>query len=937
MAVGVLLFIFIAIVKALPRIAFPLNAQVPPIARVSQAFAFTFSASTFYSDWATLTYSLRSAPSWLQLDTASRTLFGTPTPADVGVAIIQLTATDGGGSSDMNATLIVSSSPGPMIHNGLSNQITLIGPSSQPSTLLYYPSESFDFSFASDTFGGGNNLSEYYAVSFDNTPLPSWIRFDPKARRVYGSTPSITSLISLPQTFSFNFIASDIIGFAGAIIPFNLVVSPHKLFFDIGSQTLNVTRNITLTSTNLRSHLVLDGSIAQSQDLIAISAQIPSWLTFDNSSGAITGTPDQQAQSTNITISAQDRYGNIANSTIYLQLKENVTPPAYDANATVGETFFYPLNQSQFTDSHAVIRIDTNPEASWLSFDTEKFAITGNVPNDTALTEIRVTVKEIAGIGSEEASEPSILYIHIQDSKTPTASLPTSKESTTTPTNTSSATDTVVGASQATGAGKTLIVLAIVVPIVLLLVVFIFLFLFIRRRRAREYRKPLSPPQRNISRPILDGNGPWPTPPEDDEDGDPRTFGKRSGRISSTNFARLRQPHMEVIIDEEYDSENSITAGEFTRLPPDDLIDSPIKNFSLKTPSRVSGGVFSANDWSPKKPSSRRVSRQSAASVGLPVNRRMSGIGHGSGCPESLAQPAVKPALVVPILRSSWTTASDGSGGEGGTEILLYEASNPKPEALRLVPPPRNPARLSVAAVKPIVSPARRGLSPFFGAGSSRGSSRVRAWQKQEILRGPSPTPVAEYMDNTIDNLLRDYSSNRITLMPEFPPPVAANYLHIDTLQNTSEPHANALSGPSSSANKPSPKQSCFAPASVSPVSRTSEEYVYVRGLWKGHDQHGRKISHASSFVGRDSNGNLLEYGKDEDVQESVGIAVKKAWEPRDLERHSGGSPLSFISNGRGGTQLRLVEYKDKRPVSMEENEHFRRGRSQSAEFSAFV
>src|SRR5579862_1073208 len=90
-AMAALLYLF-TVVEAVPRATFPINAQVPPVARVSEPFSFSFSASTFSSDIPILNYTLSNAPAWLRLDGGNRVFSGTPRLDDVGPVTVQLTA-----------------------------------------------------------------------------------------------------------------------------------------------------------------------------------------------------------------------------------------------------------------------------------------------------------------------------------------------------------------------------------------------------------------------------------------------------------------------------------------------------------------------------------------------------------------------------------------------------------------------------------------------------------------------------------------------------------------------------------------------------------------------------------------------------------------------------------------------------------------------------
>jgi len=74
-----LVLVSVSTTFGLPQIALPFNAQVPSVARVSQPYTYQFSPSTFISTTgAQLTYSLQNTPIWLQINSTTRTLYGTP-------------------------------------------------------------------------------------------------------------------------------------------------------------------------------------------------------------------------------------------------------------------------------------------------------------------------------------------------------------------------------------------------------------------------------------------------------------------------------------------------------------------------------------------------------------------------------------------------------------------------------------------------------------------------------------------------------------------------------------------------------------------------------------------------------------------------------------------------------------------------------------------
>ncbi|KKY32466.1 putative polarity establishment cellular [Diaporthe ampelina] len=245
-------------VDAAPIISFPINSQVPPVARTSQPFSYVFPQSTFTSSSGSpLSYSLKDPPSWLSIDSDRRRLYGTPQDADIapGTVVgvpITLVASDSTGSTPLSVTLVVSRNPGPAVHVPVSDQIQSFGTYSEPSSILLYPDRKFLLAFAPDTFIDAQAQSlNYYAVTTDNSPLPAWVSFDQGTMAFSGTTPPFASLVEPPQTFSLKLIASDITGFSAASIAFSIVVGSHALTASQPRIILNATIGTLVSYTGL--------------------------------------------------------------------------------------------------------------------------------------------------------------------------------------------------------------------------------------------------------------------------------------------------------------------------------------------------------------------------------------------------------------------------------------------------------------------------------------------------------------------------------------------------------------------------------------------------------------------------------------------------------------------------------------------------------------
>jgi len=109
----------------------PLSQQFPPVARVKQAFSWTFSDSTIQSSSPTnaslsLQYTALTLPSWLAFSGSNLSFSGCPTESDTGSYAVEITATTPDGQSRLTdtVTLAVTDRNGTIeINDTVSNQL----------------------------------------------------------------------------------------------------------------------------------------------------------------------------------------------------------------------------------------------------------------------------------------------------------------------------------------------------------------------------------------------------------------------------------------------------------------------------------------------------------------------------------------------------------------------------------------------------------------------------------------------------------------------------------------------------------------------------------------------------------------------------------------------------------------------------------------------
>ncbi|KAK5019630.1 polarity establishment/cellular polarization [Cryomyces antarcticus] len=448
MTFEVAFLLLLVVAAAMPEVAFPFNSQVPSVARVAEPFSFQFSATTFAPGATTFQYTLSGAPAWLNLDSPSRTLSGTPGQNDLGSATFSITAIDPEGTADMLATLIVVSDSAPHVQTGIAAQMAKLGTVAGSTSLILLPSTPFEFNLAGDTFvdGSSRNLS-YYATLSDHTPLPSWVNFDAASLSFSGTAPDLSAF---PQVFEIDFIVSDVVGFSGASVAFALVISNHQLSFSPSEQDLNATVGTLISFTTLKSQLILDGKPVSDTDLLQVSThQLPSWLSFDQTSLALEGIPPPNTTDQDIVVVASDRFGDSANATVHLRFANMLfTGQIGPLHGTIGEEFNYTIDRSLLAQPDTKLKIDFGTVTPWLTFDSTTLNIHGNVPSD---------------IQPENAMD------------SPTAGNPKMGR--------------IIG-----------IVLGVLGAILLLAALIIFL---LWKRRRNWERRPLDPSRRQISRPMI--------------------------------------------------------------------------------------------------------------------------------------------------------------------------------------------------------------------------------------------------------------------------------------------------------------------------------------------------------------------------------------------------------------------------------------------------
>jgi axial budding pattern protein 2 len=450
-------------------VQYPLEGQLPLIARVGNPYNWTISKNTFVSTHnASLDYAASDLPGWLAFDHLTLSFYGTPAQEDEGSHQIKMSSNESKSSDAASSSfvLLVTSTPAPKVTNPVIEQFKLPNPSlssvylvSQNSALRSTvpalrvpPKWSFSIGFRYDTFTSNSENVYYAALQSDGSPLPDWIVFNPESITLNGITPSTRDL-STPRSLLLALHASDQEGYSGASLPFDLFVAEHEVSLSTSSlPTINVTAetefSISLNSAADYSGVLLDGQPIQPADIVTMQVDTSfygEWLEYDTASRTLSGEPPDdlheepvlpvtiattvnQTLETNVSIAVVPSY--FTSSTLQPILVEagnslsfSLTPFFSNATGVNGQD-----------DVSLSAAFDPNNSTTFLHFDPSAATISGTIPaNFSDYTHITISFTAYSHIthSTSHTSLPISLtpsdYAHSHNTAGPTSLSPATK------------------------------------------------------------------------------------------------------------------------------------------------------------------------------------------------------------------------------------------------------------------------------------------------------------------------------------------------------------------------------------------------------------------------------------------------------------------------------------------------------------------------------
>ncbi|KEQ92227.1 hypothetical protein AUEXF2481DRAFT_43325 [Aureobasidium subglaciale EXF-2481] len=245
--------------------------------------------------------------------------------------------------------------------------------------------------------------------------------------------------------------------------------------------------------------LLINGvKITGSQTQHAV-AKAPDWLTFNNITLELTGTPPQGFEPQSIAITVTDTYGDTAVKNVFLRTANTslFDDEVGNLTATAGESFQYTFSSLLVTrnDIDIDFTVDVGSASSWLKYDEVKQELQGTPPTATKASASKVTV--IAS--SLSATESQIFYVNV-NAATVVITSRTTSSTTPSPTSAPSSSATSSPAKSERRSMTAGIIVGIVIGCLAVLALFFAIAMLCSRRKRKQPRKKI---EKGDIRPIL--------------------------------------------------------------------------------------------------------------------------------------------------------------------------------------------------------------------------------------------------------------------------------------------------------------------------------------------------------------------------------------------------------------------------------------------------
>jgi len=372
--------------------------------KLGQAVNFTLAANTFTDPQAeTMTYSATlstgaALPSWLTFNATSGTFTGT-VPNTAGGLSIKVTATDLGGASSSETFSVATPAAAPVL-------------AAQTATQTWKLGQLVNFTLAANTFTDPQAEKLTYSATLSTgAALPSWLSFNTTNETFSGTVPNTVAGLSIKVT------ATDTSGLsASETFTVATPASAPVLATQTTAQTWKLGQAVNFT---LAANTFTDPQAEKLTYSATLSSgtALPSWLSFNTTTGTFTGTVPNTAAGLSIKVSATDTSGLSASETFTVATPASAPVLAAQTAAqswSTGQAVNFTLASTTFSDpqnetlTYAATQANGTALPTWLKFNGTTDTFSGTAPTSATSLSLKVMATDSSGLSASETFAVSV-------------------------------------------------------------------------------------------------------------------------------------------------------------------------------------------------------------------------------------------------------------------------------------------------------------------------------------------------------------------------------------------------------------------------------------------------------------------------------------------------------------------------------------------------
>lgn len=391
-----------------PYEAYPIKEQYPPVARLGQAFDWQPSSDTYKSSQggSLIVYEALDLPNWLSWDSKEGRFSGRFSEDFLeGLNekkfrfVLQGTDLFDNKTLSRSYELVAARAAGPRVREDfdLLDLLKKNGVTNGKNGLKLTPGEKFSVKFSKNDVVSdpSSPIVAFYARSTRfHTSLPPWVQFYGDTLEFNGVAPAITSEAAPELYYSFSLIATDIEGYSGTEIPFQLNIGGHQLVIRLNRTLEIATKSGTSFDYDLPfEYIYLDSqpiNVSEIKSLALDSA--PDWIKLKDNK--LVGDAPKDVDSTaKFSVAIFDFYSNVVYMNFSVRANQELFAVSMlpDVNATRNSWFQISLSPFQFTNINGT-KIDVEYKgADWLHFAPSNLTFNGFVPEEFDFTSVDVS------------------------------------------------------------------------------------------------------------------------------------------------------------------------------------------------------------------------------------------------------------------------------------------------------------------------------------------------------------------------------------------------------------------------------------------------------------------------------------------------------------------------------------------------------------------